>query len=160
MITSARDAAVRYFLRGYEAQSLGDAETALDFYHRSIVAYPTPEAYTFRGWAYSVFGDYDRAMFECFQAIKLDPDFGNPYDDIGNYMIKKERWDEAIEWFERAIEAKRYASRWRPYFNLGRVYEHKHDWAKAKAYYAQALAIDQCFTAARAGMARMRARLN
>ena len=160
MSTNPRDTAVRYFIRGYEAQSQGDAKTALDFYHRSIVAYPTPEAYTFRGWAYSVFGDYDRAMFECFQAIKLDPEFGNPYNDIGSYLIEKDRWDEAIGWFERAIEAKRYATRWFPYFNLGRVYEHKHDWAKAKSCYAQALAIDQCYTAARDGLARIRARLN
>ena len=160
MIADARNDAVRYFLRGFEAQSLGDAKTALDFYHRSIVAYPTPEAYTFRGWAYSVFGDYDRAMFECFQAIKLDPEFGNPYNDIGNYLIKKDRWEEAIDWFQRAIEARRYATRWVPYFNMGRVYEHKHDWANAKSCYAKAVGIDQCYAAARNGLARVQARMN
>jgi len=152
--------AVNYFLRGFEAQGQGDAQTALDFYNLSIVAYPTPEAYTFRGWAFSVLGDYERAIFECFQAIKLDPEFGNPYNDIGSYLIKSERWNEAIEWFERALEAKRYSARWFPYFNLGRVYEHTREWQKAKECYSQALAIDQNFTAARAGVLRIRARLN
>lgn len=159
-LETSHAAATSYFLKGFAAQGQGDTRTALDFYNLSIVAYPTPEAYTFRGWAFSVLGNYDRAISECFQAIKLDPEFGNPYDDIGSYLIKTERWNEAIEWFERALEAKRYSCRWIPYFNLGRVYEHKYEWQRAKQYYAKALSIDRRFTAARAGVLRMRARLN
>lgn len=106
-----RQTAAECFRRGYELQSQGDYERALEFYSRSIVAYPTPEAYTFRGWTYSFLGDYNRAMSECFEAIKLDPEFGNPYNDIGAYLIEQGKWDEAIPWFEKAIEAKRYDAR-------------------------------------------------
>ena len=155
-----RETAAECFRKGFEAQSRGDYEQALDLYSRSIVAYPTPEAYTFRGWTYSFLGDYDRAMSECFEAIKLDPDFGNPYNDIGAYLIEQGKWDEAIPWFEKAIEAKRYEARVYPHYNLGRVYEHKNDWQKAKDCYARAYGIDQRYTAALAAVRRMRALFN
>ena len=154
------ETAAECFRKGFEAQSNGDYEQALDFYSRSIVAYPTPEAYTFRGWAYSFMGDYDRAMFECFQAIKLDPEFGNPYNDIGAYLIEQEKWEEAIPWFEKAIVAKRYEARCYPHFNLGRVYEHKHKFQLARQCYANALALERNYTAALAGVRRLRAMFN
>ena len=96
----------------------GQYRQAIDSYTRSIDAFPTAEAYTFRGWTYSFLGDYDRAIAECLQAIAVDPDFGNPYNDIGAYLISQEKWDEAIVWFEKAIVAKRYEARCYPHFNL------------------------------------------
>ena len=50
---------------------------------------PTAEAHTFLGWAYSFLGDYESAITECRNAIELDPDFGNPYNDIGAYLIQQ-----------------------------------------------------------------------
>ena len=32
----------------------------------------------------------------------MDPDFGNPYNDIGAYLIEMGRLDEAIPWLEKA----------------------------------------------------------
>ncbi|NIO09761.1 MAG: tetratricopeptide repeat protein, partial [Deltaproteobacteria bacterium] len=46
-------------------------------------AFPTAEAYTFLGWTYSFMGQLNEAIEECQRAITLDPDFGNPYNDIG-----------------------------------------------------------------------------
>ena len=33
---------------------------------------------------------------ECKRAIEIDPDFGNPYNDIGVYLIDLNRFEEAI----------------------------------------------------------------
>lgn len=89
---------------------------------RSIELFPTAEAYTFRGWAYSHQGRVDDAIAECQQAIEVDPTYGNPYNDIGAYLIQEGKLDEAIPWLEQATQAERYEARAFPWANLGRIY--------------------------------------
>jgi Tfp pilus assembly protein PilF len=110
------------FRRAYECQMNGQLDEAVDLYKESIDLYPTAEAHTFLGWTYSFQGLLDDAIQECKLAIEIDPDFGNPYNDIGAYLIEKEEYDNAIPWLKKAIEAKRYESYHFPHFNLGRVY--------------------------------------
>src|SRR5262249_60113491 len=94
----------------------------MEFYRLSISIAPTAEAHTFLGWAMSFKGDAEAAIAECHRAIEIDPDFGNPYNDIGAYLVELGRPDEAIPWLERAKTAKRYEPRHFPFFNLARVY--------------------------------------
>jgi Tfp pilus assembly protein PilF len=155
-----RQTAAEYFQKAYDLQVQGEYRHAIELYSRSIEAFATAEAYTFRGWAYSFLGDYNRAIAECRQAIKLDPEFGNPYNDIGAYLIEQEKWDEAISWFQKAMVAPRYEARCYPHFNLGRVFEHKGNWEKAKECYAMAYSLDKRYVAALAGLQRLRAALN
>jgi Tfp pilus assembly protein PilF len=121
----ARQTAAEYFQKAYELQMQGEYRHAIELYTCSIETFATAEAYTFRGWTYSLLGDYERAIAECLQAIKTDPEFGNPYNDIGAYLIEQGKWDEDIPWFHKAMIAPRYQARGYPHFNLGRVYEHK-----------------------------------
>ncbi len=160
MSDDPRDIAAQHFQKAYELQMQGDYQEAIERYTRSIDAFPTAEAYTFRGWTYSFLGDYDRAIHECLQAIQVDPDFGNPYNDIGAYLIEQEKWQESIPWFEKAMHAPRYEARMYPYFNLGRVYEHLRHWEKAKECYAKAYSLDKRYIAALAGLLRMTATWN
>jgi len=155
-----RKLAVEYFQKAYERQVHGEHDEAIALYTHSIEAYPSAEAYTFRGWTYSFLGDYERAIAECLQAIKVDPAFGNPYNDIGAYLIEQGKWDEAIPWFEKAIGAPRYDARWYPHFNLGRVYEHRREWRKAKACYARAIELSHQYRLAWAGLRRLQAMWN
>jgi tetratricopeptide (TPR) repeat protein len=155
-----RQTAAEYFQKAYELQVQGEYQQAIELYSRSIEAFATAEAYTFRGWTYSFLGDYDRAIAECLQAINLDPEFGNPYNDIGAYLIEQEKWDEAIPWFQKATIAPRYEARCYPHFNLGRVYEHKGNWEKAKACYATAYSLDKRYVVALAGLQRLRSAFN
>jgi tetratricopeptide (TPR) repeat protein len=155
-----RRVAAQYFQEAYELQMAGKYQEAVEFYSRSIEAFPTAEAYTFRGWTYSFLGDYDRAIAECLEAIKVDPEFGNPYNDIGAYLIEQGKWDEAIPWFEKAMIAPRYEARPYPYFNLGRVYEHQYNYRKAKECYGMAYSLDRRYRAALVGLRRLQASLN
>jgi Tfp pilus assembly protein PilF len=100
----------------------GELEEAIGLFTLSLEAEPTAEAYTFRGWAYSFAGRLDEAIEECRKAIATDPSFGNPYNDIGCYLMEKGDWDDAIPWFERAKTAPRYDPRHFPYLNLGRIH--------------------------------------
>lgn len=158
--TDPRETAAELFRKAYELQMSGEYQQAIELYTKSIEAFPTAEAYTFRGWTYSFLGDYERAIAECRAAIQVDPEFGNPYNDIGAYLIEQGKWEEAIPWFEKAVEAKRYEARAYPHFNLGRVYEHKHDFTRAQQCYAAALAVDRQYIAALAGIRRLRAMCN
>ena len=103
----------------------GELDEAVELYKKSIESYPTAEAYTFLGWTYSFMGRLDDAIAECHKAIEVDPTFGNPYNDIGAYLLQKGEVDEAIPWFQRALEAPRYESYCFPHMNLGRAYEAK-----------------------------------
>jgi tetratricopeptide (TPR) repeat protein len=100
----------------------GDLPRAIELYDKSIATCPTAEAHTFRGWAYSAQGRIDDAIAECKRAIEIDPQFGNPYNDIGSYLLRQGHADEAIGWLERAKKAERYGPRHFPYMNLGRIY--------------------------------------
>jgi len=152
--------ASEYFHRGYQRQRRGDWAGAAQDYRLSLNFYPTAEAHTFLGWVYAHINLYDEAMSECRRAIELDPDFGNPYNDMGAYLVEQKRLREAIPWFLRAMEAPRYNARVFPYFNLGRVYERLYDWAEAIDLYRQALEINPNYRPAKFALKRLEARIN
>jgi len=108
--------------KALEVHMAGQFEKAIELYQKSIELYPTAEAYTYMGWAYSMLGDFEKAIELCMKAIEIDPDFGNPYNDIGSYLIALGRLDEAIPWLKKAITARRYEPRHYPHMNLARVY--------------------------------------
>jgi len=117
-----RRRAIEIWQQAYQAQMRQEYEEAIRLYRESIDLHPTPEAHTFLGWTYSIQGHLDEAIAECEKAIALDPDFGNPYNDIGVYLMQKGDSDGAIPWFERAKTAPRYEPRQYPYMNLGRIF--------------------------------------
>jgi Tfp pilus assembly protein PilF len=118
----------------------GDLDEAVTLFTRSLEAEPTAEAYTFRGWAYSFAGRIDEAIEECRKAIATDPTFGNPYNDIGCYLMEQGEMDAAIPWFEKAKQAPRYEPRHFPYLNLGRLRASRGEIAEAVAEFQGALA--------------------
>lgn len=120
-------------------QEFGDA---IRLYKESIALYPTADAHTYLGWTYSFLGRLNEAIAECEIAIELDPEFGNPYNDIGVYLMQQQRFDDAIPWLERAKSAKRYEPRHFPYINLGRIYLSKGMIQKALEEFTGALQIN------------------
>ena len=160
MTSDVPEEAQRHFQRAYEAQMNGRLEEAVEHYRRSIAIHPTAEAHTFLGWALSYLGRPEDAIAECKVAIALDPDFGNPYNDIGAYLIERGRDEEAIGWLERAKQARRYEPRHFPYFNLARVYIKRHQIRDAIRELEGALAIEPGYTAARRELHRLRGMLN
>lgn len=117
--------AIELWNQGAAFHLQGDFQSAITLYNQSIEIYPTAEAHTYRGWAYRYLGRIDDAIAECMRAIELDPSFGNPYNDIGAYLMGRGELDEAIEWFEKAKRAPRYEPRHFPYMNLARLYADK-----------------------------------
>lgn len=149
-----------FFDKAYKLQIEGKYEEAIDFYRKSLDFYPTTEAYTFLGWALSSQGDYDGAIEECKRAIDLDPGFGNPYNDIGAYLISLRRYEESIAWLELAIKSERYNSREFAHYNLGVVYEKLGLWFEALAKYKKAFSVNKGYKVAEKNYYRLLSQTN
>jgi tetratricopeptide (TPR) repeat protein len=134
--------AMAFVQEAMDHQLAGELDDAIGLYKRSIALFPTADAHTYLGWAYSFQGRIDDAIAQCEIAIKLDPEFGNPYNDIGVYLMQQQRLDDAVPWLEKAKQAKRYEPRHFPYLNLGRVYYAKGMLQKALEEFRGALRMN------------------
>jgi tetratricopeptide (TPR) repeat protein len=152
--------ATELWQEAYRHQMAGDLERAIATYKRSIETRPTAEAHTFLGWTYSAQDRLDEATRECLKAIEVDPDFGNPYNDIGVYLMQRDRLDEAVPWLEKAKRARRYEPRQFPYMNLGRIYLKQGKWWEALREFEGAVRLAPDDAAARKALHTLRGRLN
>jgi len=158
--TFVRQRALELWQEGFAHHARQDLARAIELYTRSIEMCPTAEAYTFRGWAYHGLGRLDEAIDECKRAIEVDPTLGNPYNDIGSYLIAMGKYDGAIEWLEKAKLAPRYEPRHFPYMNLARVYAVKGMLTQAIRELEQALRIQPGDAACLQMLAQLRGALN
>src|ERR1044072_2529703 len=105
--TGRKREAIELFERAFEAQQLKDYEAAIELYQRSIAVYPTAAAHTFLRCVYIFQKRYDEAINECLEAIRVDDPLGNPYNDIGSYLVAKGDFYNSVRWFKRALLAPR-----------------------------------------------------
>ena len=154
------DRATLLWEQGYQLQVQGNLDEAEAMYRHSIAIRPTAEAHTYLGWTLSWRGEVESAIDECKKAISVDPDFGNPYNDIGAYLIQKGELDEAIPWLERAKKARRYEPRHFPYLNLGRIYAAQGLLSKALAEFQRASEIEPRDVVAKRAVDKLRNMLN
>jgi tetratricopeptide (TPR) repeat protein len=149
MVTSSISKAKEYLFKAYRLQMEGNLNEAIKNYKLSIEFFPTAEAHTYLGWTYSFMGNLDDAIEECKKAIEIDPDFGNPYNDIGSYLIQQGNYDEAVTWLELALKSKRYESKHFAHLNLGRVFELKGLWFEALNEYKAAMELEPSYDLAK-----------
>src|SRR5919109_2199783 len=155
-----RERALALWREGYRRQMTGDLEAAMETYRQSLAVHPTAEAHTFLGWVMSFQGRLDEAIEECHRAIAVDPDFGNPYNDIGVYLMQQDKLDEAIPWLEKAKRARRYEPRQFPHMNLGRIYLKQGKWWDALREFEAAVRVAPTDPGAAKALHQLRARLN
>jgi len=96
MLIDNHQAAWDLLKEAYQYQMGGEYDMAVELYKRSLDLHPTAEAYTFLGWTYHFQGKLDDAIEECKKAIQIDPEFGNPYNDIGSYLIERAQYDPSL----------------------------------------------------------------
>lgn len=149
-----------HFDLAFQHQQAGRLGEAMREYRHSLTLCPSAEAHTFLGWAMSFLGHYEEAIEQCRHAIALDPDFGNPYNDIAAYLIELERWDEAQPWLELALNAPRYEVRHFAHYNLGRLHEYFGRHHEARTAFQAALAAQPAYQQAARALATLTATMN
>ncbi|HMS64715.1 MAG TPA: tetratricopeptide repeat protein [Ignavibacteria bacterium] len=149
-----------YLNKAYQFQMKGQFEEAILNYKLSLDHYPSAEAHTFLGWTYSFLGDLDKAIEECKKAISVDPEYGNPYNDIGSYLIQQGKHDEALTWLDLAINARNYDNHHFAHLNIGRVLEFKGLWFEALDEYKTALGLSPDYLLAKQCINKIQGLLN
>ena len=97
-------------------------------------------AYNNRGNAYGDKGDYDRAIADYNEAIRLDPKYASAYYNRGIAYDDKGDHDRAIADYDEAIRLDpKYAV---AYNNRGNAYHDKGDYDRAIADYSEAIRLD------------------
>jgi Tfp pilus assembly protein PilF len=122
IISLSEKQSIRLLEDGKHQISVGDLDVALQSFQKSLQFKPTAEAYTYLGWVLSLKDELEEAIELCFKAIRLDPLYGNPYNDVGSYLIKRGQFNEAIPWLQKAKLAENYETRHFPFINLGRIF--------------------------------------
>jgi len=152
--------AEEYFKKAYGLHVCGKIPQAIEKYKLSIKFKPTAKAHNCLGWAYGLQGRFDAAIDQCIIATLIDPDYGNPYNDIGSYLINLGRIEEATKWLFQALNAAIYEFRYYPLYNLGRIFEMQGYWLEAINYYTEALKINPNYSAAQYALTRVQGNLN
>ncbi|MDR2553384.1 MAG: tetratricopeptide repeat protein [Treponema sp.] len=98
-------------------------------------------AYARRGWVHMDDSrkDYDQAIADFTQAIRLEPNNSYRYEDRANAYEKKGDYDQAIADYTQVI---RLAPDRAPYWERANAYANKGDYDRAIADYTQAIRLD------------------
>ena len=107
-----------------------EAEGSIKFYTASLTFNPKiVEDYISRGNAYSYIGEYDKAIADYSEAIKLKTNYAKAYYNRGNAYRDKVDFDKAISDYTIAIELNPdYAE---VYYNRGKLYDEAGEYNKA-----------------------------
>ena len=94
-------------------------------------------AFTNRGLAYKSKGQWDKAIADFSEAIRLKPDFATAFNSRGNSYYGKGHFDRAIENYDKAIELSPDLAE--AFTNRGNVYRKKGQYDRAIEDYDKAI---------------------
>jgi tetratricopeptide (TPR) repeat protein len=102
-------------------------------------------AYNNRGNAYTTKGEYDLAIRDYDQSIKLNPNYAKPLNNRGVTYQKKGEYDRAVEDFNAAIKIDpNYAD---AFYNRATTYQKQSDYRRAVKDFDEAIRLQPAFKA-------------
>ena len=129
---------------GVKAMQRGDNDEAIRLYTKALASGELPPAdqallTTMRGNLWFGKKDNDRAIADYDQAIKLNPNMAETYNNRANAWYNKKDYDRAIADFNEAIRLKPvYPDAFR---NRGDSWQHKKDYGRAIADYNETIRL-------------------
>ena len=100
---------------------LGEYDLAIEQFQKAIEIDPqNPAAYDQLGWTYYQMGDSSRAVVEIKRALEVDPDYAPAYGHLGVIDYVRQRYEDAVPNFEKAIAAGNTTLEY--YYELGLSY--------------------------------------
>ncbi len=152
--------AAEYFDKAVKSQVDGKIDAAIKHYINSLKIFPTAQTHLYLGVAYSLQGNYEKAIKECRIALTIDPECGVAYNNVGSYLLSLGKDEEAILWFEKAIACEEFEMKYEAFYNLGRIYEKKWELNSAIRCYSRALTYYPDYDEAQDSMLRLAALMN
>jgi tetratricopeptide (TPR) repeat protein len=113
---------------------------ALDFFNAELKRKPTAATYNIRGMIRDAKGEYDTAIGDFDEAIRLDPNFKWAYYNRGLAWSNKKNYEKAISDYNEAIrfDPKNAIA----HNNRGWAWSNKKEYDKANADYNEAIRLD------------------
>lgn len=145
---------------GRQRQAQGDNEDAAAYYQMAADVYPTAETLTLLATTLAARGSWQEAADLTGQALEMDPELGNAHNDRGVYLEQLGRVPEAMEAWQRAIDAPRNDSRHFPHYHRGRIFEQRGQFTAARDAFARALEFEPDWGPARTAYLRALGWLN
>src|SRR5206468_6711206 len=97
-------------------------------------------AHNNRGNAHTAKGDFDRAILDFDQSIKLDPTYAKPFNNRGAAYLRKGEYDLALKALDQAIKLN--PSYGRAFVNRAGVYLKKNEYDRAVRDYDEAIRLE------------------
>lgn len=111
--------------------------------HQSILVYNT-------GQIHEILGDYEQASARYLEAIRMDPYYGEYYNDLANLQRRHGRLQEALENYQRAIDL--CPPYYEAHLNRASVHAELGDAQRAEADYRRALELHPAAVGAHLGV--------
>ncbi|MDR2939068.1 MAG: tetratricopeptide repeat protein, partial [Clostridiales bacterium] len=86
--------------------NLKDYEKALEFYEKQLQYTEEGHLYTSRGLCYYYLGEVGKERENYLKSIEVDPDYAYAYNNMGYILYCENNYNEAIEYYLKAIEKK------------------------------------------------------
>src|SRR5579872_6730502 len=115
-------------------------ENAIEFFNSELQRTPTAVLYTIRGKIWYLKDEYDQAITDLDEAIRLDPDQSTAFLNRGSAWLRKLDFDRAIADYSEAIWLDPNAAR--AYFNRAIARGRKNEIDLAIADYFEAIRLD------------------
>jgi tetratricopeptide (TPR) repeat protein len=146
----------------------GDYPQAREWYHKALSIYETLEkkgletimirsslvtTHTEQGIACFKNNDYDRAIAEYTEAIRLDPNYATAYNLRGNACYSKKDYEQAVADYSQAITLNPNEAVY--YCNRGSSYSLKGDYDMARLDFEHALRLNPNYTIAQNNLKRL-----
>ncbi|MBX7057443.1 MAG: hypothetical protein K1X75_05210 [Leptospirales bacterium] len=147
MIPEAR----AFYQEGVSEAQAGNYDAAEFFLLKSIEIDATGGAYASLGWLYGSVLKQEHSAFRCFRnAIRLNSENGDHFNDCGALLLKAGRARESVKWFLRALRCPECTRRHLTLYNLAIVYRRWNRPERSRRFLNLALKIDPEFARARA----------
>jgi type IV pilus assembly protein PilF len=88
---------------------------------------------------YRDINEYDLSLHYFKKTLELKPDYSEAWNDLGILYSKSQKWDPAIQSFQRAVDNLLYKTPDIAYNNMGLVYYRKGEYQKAIECYMKAI---------------------
>lgn len=128
-------------IQGHEYMAQSKIDVAIGLFEKAQSYDETPEVLNALAWAHSSKGKYEISKKLCLKAIKIDPEYGPAYNDLGSYLLGEGLPDESLKWFHKAKKCQRFHNREYAFINSGRAFMHKKDYKKALKEFSFALTL-------------------